>query len=96
MSLFASKGVTRRPDPPPLRTDDVPVVAAGTALWAAALLVLVALRIGGVEVRDWWLQMCGYGILLGLIGVRYCWSRQKAGAPGTLPPKAPKAPTRRS
>lgn len=62
----------RRPDPPPLETDDTKVVKAGTALWAAALVVLLVLRVtDAVDVRDWWLGMCAYGIALGLFGVRY-------------------------
>ena len=83
MSLFASRGVERRPDPPPLETDDVPVVAAGTALWAIALVVLAVLRatgtqVGGDDVQGWWMAMCGCGIALGLIGVRHCRRRQAA------------------
>ena len=69
----------QRPDPPPLETDDVKVVAAGTALWALGLLVLVVLRLtGAAEVRDWWMGMCGYGIALGLYGIRYCRKRRDA------------------
>ncbi|MEO6206199.1 MAG: hypothetical protein ABIO67_12595 [Mycobacteriales bacterium] len=30
----------RRPDPEPLETDDVRLVAVGTGLWAVALVVL--------------------------------------------------------
>ena len=89
MSLFASRGVERRPDPPPLETDDVPVVAAGTALWALALVVLAVLRLRGDEdVQAWWLAMCGCGIALGLIGVRHCRRRQAAIARGEDPTKA--------
>lgn len=62
----------RRPDPPPLETNDVPIVLAGTCLWAGALLVLLVLRSTDLaEVRDWWLGMCGYGIALGLFGLYY-------------------------
>lgn len=68
----------RRPDPPPLETDDVRIVAAGTGLWALALVVLAVLRLAGVDVRDWWLVMCGAGALLGLVGVRYCARRRDA------------------
>ena len=69
----------RRPDPPPLETDDVHVVAVGTGLWALGLLVLVVLALtDAVEVRGWWLAMCGVGIVLGLIGVRYCQRRRAA------------------
>lgn len=83
MPLFASRGVERRPDPPGWETDDVPVVAAGTALWALALVVLAVLRLtgeqfGGQGVQAWWMAMCGCGIALGLIGVRYCRRRQAA------------------
>jgi hypothetical protein len=69
---------TKRPDPPPLETNDVTVVAVITAGWALALVVLVVLRLTGSEVRDWWLGMCLYGIALGLFGVRYCRRRHSA------------------
>ena len=69
----------RRPDPPPLETNDGLVVGIGTALWAIALVVLLVLRVTQTtEVRDWWLGMCGYGIALGLFGVRYCRRRHEA------------------
>ena len=62
----------RRPDPPPLETDDAKVVLFGTALWAAGLVVLLVLRFADLaDVRDWWLGMCLYGIALGLFGVLY-------------------------
>ncbi|HVE74538.1 MAG TPA: DUF2530 domain-containing protein [Mycobacteriales bacterium] len=78
MSLLAKSGVPRRPDPPPLEHDDVRVVTIGTLLWAAALTVLVLLKILGVGgVRDWWLAMCASGVLLGLIGVVYCRRRRE-------------------
>ncbi len=79
MPVFSSRGVERRPDPPALETDDVPVVAAGTALWGVALLVLTVLRLADVgDVQGWWLVMCGCGIALGLVGVRYVRRRQAA------------------
>ena len=69
----------RHPDPPPLETDDVKVVGVGTALWAAGLVVLLVMRAtGSHEVHDWWLGMCGYGIALGLFGMRYCRRRHQA------------------
>lgn len=68
-----------RPDPPPLETDDVTVVALGTALWAAGLVVLAVLRItDAAEVQDWWFVMCAYGLALGLYGVHYCRRRHAA------------------
>jgi hypothetical protein len=67
-----------RAEPKPLETDDVKVVAVITAGWSVALLVLLVLRFTGDGVRDWWLAMCGYGIALGLYGVRYCRRRHAA------------------
>jgi uncharacterized membrane protein len=69
----------RRPDPPPLETHDVRVVALGTGAWAVGLVVLVVLRAtGAAAVQDWWIVMCVAGIVLGLIGVRYVQRRRAA------------------
>ena len=69
----------RRPDPPPLESDDVRAVAAGTAAWAVGLVVLIVLRVTDTaRVETWWLVMCGYGLLLGVVGVRYCQRRHAA------------------
>ncbi len=69
----------RRPDPPPLESNDVRAVAAGTAAWAVGLVVLIVLRVtDAARVETWWLVMCGYGLLLGLVGVRYCQRRHAA------------------
>lgn len=70
--------LAQRPDPEPLETDDVKIVAGGTALWAVALLVLLALKSTGTQVHGWWLVMCLAGIALGLLGVRYCGRRKRA------------------
>jgi hypothetical protein len=77
--------VERRPDPAPLETNDVAVVAGGTLLWAGGLVVLLALKAAGVEVHDWWWQMCAAGAGLGLLGVRYC-SRRRAALRRGAPP----------
>jgi hypothetical protein len=69
---------TRRPDPPPLETDDVKIVAGGTALWAVAAVVLLVARVAGADVHTWWIVMCAAGAVLGLIGVRYCRRRRDA------------------
>ncbi len=68
--------VPRRPDPEPLETDDVLVVAIGTAGWAVALVVLAVLKLAGVGVHGWWFVMCASGAALGLLGVGYCRRRQ--------------------
>ncbi len=78
MSLFDKAGVARRPDPAPLETDDVRVVALGSIAWAVALVVLLVAQLGGAEVRTWWLAMCAYGSGLGFVGVRYCVRRRDA------------------
>lgn len=76
---MSSTRMGARPDPSPLETNDVPIVVLGTALWGLALLVLLVLQIADLtEVRGWWLGMCGYGIALGLVGVRSCRRRQAA------------------
>ncbi len=92
MSLFASKGTARQPDPEPLRTNDVPVVAAGTGLWAGALVVLLVLRARGADVEDWWMAMCVCGIALGLIGVRVCQVRQRGDRRRDEPPQVSPLP----
>lgn len=68
----------RRPDPPPLETDDVKIVAGGTLAWAVALIGLLIARGAGVGVHNWWLALCASGAALGLAGVRYCQRRQAA------------------
>ena len=69
----------RRPDPPPLETDDVRTVTVITAAWGLALVVLAVLRATDVtRVETWWMVMCGYGLALGLVGVRHCRRRHVA------------------
>lgn len=70
--------VARRPDPEPLETDDVKIVAGGTTLWFVALVALVIARLVGADVETWWIGMCAYGAVLGLLGVRYCQRRREA------------------
>ncbi|MCU1622519.1 MAG: hypothetical protein JWL79_1364 [Frankiales bacterium] len=68
----------RRPDPPPLETDDVAIIAAGTAAWFVALVVVLVLSLAGRDVHDWWIEMCAAGTILGLVGVSYCVRRRNA------------------
>lgn len=70
--------IARKPDPAPLETDDVRIVAIGTALWGVALLGLGLAALLGAQVHGWWLVMCLCGVLLGLVGVRYCQRRRSA------------------
>jgi hypothetical protein len=57
----------RRPDPPPVRTNDVLVSAIGVAAWGVALVVL--LLIGLPDDDRWWLWVCVTGIGIGLFGM---------------------------
>ena len=68
----------RRPDPPPLETNDVAIVAGGTVAWALACVVLVIARLAGADVHTWWITMSALGAALGLVGVRYCQRRRDA------------------
>jgi hypothetical protein len=69
----------RRPDPPPVATDDVRVVTVGTALWAVAFVVALVFR---SRLRDgghlWWLGACAAGFALGLLGIAYTRRRARA------------------
>lgn len=70
--------LAQRPDPEPLETNDVAIVAGLTVAWGLALLVLGVARLAGADIRTWWLVMCACGAALGLIGVRYCQRRRDA------------------
>ena len=70
--------IAQRPDPEPLETDDVKIVAGLGILWAIALVVLVVAKLAGSDIRNWWIGMCGYGVALAVIGVRYCQRRRAA------------------
>ncbi|WP_121436830.1 DUF2530 domain-containing protein [Actinomadura pelletieri] len=59
----------RRPDPPPMKTNDVRIAAAGAAAWAVAFVVLLII---GLPAEDrWWLWVCVTGFASGMFGVWY-------------------------
>lgn len=59
-----------RPDPPPMRTNDVRMVQVGTGLWAAGFLALLPFRSAlERDGRGWWLATCLCGVALGLVGL---------------------------
>lgn len=62
----------RKPDPPPLRTNDVLAVKIGMVLWAAALVVAL------VNGNDTMLWTCVAGLALGVVGVVYTKRRAAA------------------
>ena len=55
-----------RKAPPPLQIDTLRVVLVGTALWAAALVVLLVL---GDRVDRMWTWTCVAGLGLAVIGI---------------------------
>jgi hypothetical protein len=59
----------RRPEPPPLQTNDVRIAVVGTCAWAIALVVLVL--VGLPDEDRWWLWVCAVGIGIGLFGTWY-------------------------
>lgn len=69
----------RRPDPPPVPTNDLRTVVVGTAVWGVSFLALLPfsarLRAGG---HLWWLGTCAFGFGLGLVGIAYVRRRARA------------------
>jgi peptidoglycan/LPS O-acetylase OafA/YrhL len=69
----------RRPDPEPMETDDVRIVAVGTALWLVALVAAVVFhgRLADHGNGDWvWVALAG--VFLGFVGLRHVRRRQRA------------------
>jgi len=69
----------RRPAPEPIATDEVRVVAVGTALFAIGLVLTLIFhdRLEDGGRGDWvWIMACG--VLLGLIGLRTVRRRRDA------------------
>lgn len=62
----------RRPDPPPLDTDDRRTVAVGMGVWAV-LLVVAVVRYDSLAAqgRGWWVWTPVVGIALGIFGLYY-------------------------
>ena len=56
----------RKQAPPPLQVDTLKIVLTGTALWAAALVVLLLL---GDRVDRMWTWTCVAGIVLAGVGI---------------------------
>ena len=60
----------RRPDPPPLQTNEYAPVIAATALWAVAFVVLLVLHQPMADRGEgWWLWVGLSGFLIGLWGL---------------------------
>lgn len=62
--------VPRRPDPPPLQTNEFAPVIAADVLWLLGFLVLFSLRHHlAAQGRGWWVWVALSGFLLGLWGL---------------------------
>ncbi len=71
MRLYV-RSADRRPDPPPLQTNDHAVVWLGIAVWAGLLIVALLLRSRLEEQgRGWWVWTPVAAIVLGLYGLYY-------------------------
>ena len=73
----------RRPDPPPLQTNDRAAVLTGTMVWAALLIATLLLH-GRLEEqgRGWWVWTPAVGVALGLYGLHYLRRRDRRHGPG--------------
>ena len=76
--VVAMPKVPRRPDPPPLETDDRAVVLVGMALWVVAFVVLLVFFRDDLRRHDaeWWLWSCVVGFAFGFYGL-YVASRRR-------------------
>ncbi len=63
----------------PLDEDGIVVTTVGTIAFAVAAVVLVLLygRLAAAG-DEWWLAVAVAGVVLGLIGLVYCWRRRRA------------------
>lgn len=77
MRLFV-RDSERRPDPPPVKTDDRKAVLTGIGAWAVALVVVLVFfsPISEPDQR-WLLWVSVVGLLLGLAGLIYTIRRRK-------------------
>ena len=71
MRLY-QRSADRRPDPPPLATNDRVIVLVGIGLWLVALVAALVMhdRLAG-DGRTWWIWTAATGIGLGLAGLVY-------------------------
>lgn len=69
---FLLKEGERKPDPPPVQTDDRLAILTGLLLWIVALaIILVVTGVGQIDIPAHWFWTCVSGIGLGLIGLVY-------------------------
>jgi heme A synthase len=61
----------RQPAPPPLEGPDQLIAGGITAVWAVALIVLLAVRSQLPEQDRWWIWVAVAGVAEGLFGMWY-------------------------
>lgn len=72
------RSADRRPDPPPLRTNDRAVVSVGMVAWAVLLVAALVMRSRLVEQgRGWWVWTPVVAIALGFYGLHYLRQRER-------------------
>jgi hypothetical protein len=71
--------VPRRPDPPPLETNEFLPVSIAVALWAIAFFVLLALHHRmAARGEGWWLWVGLAGFIIGLWGLTMLTLRRRS------------------
>jgi hypothetical protein len=66
------RSADRRPDPPPLATNDRAIVLIGIGLWLVALVVALVLHDRlTAEDHTWWIWTAATGAALGVAGLVY-------------------------
>jgi membrane protein DedA with SNARE-associated domain len=58
---------------------EILAVGVGMALWVIALVVLAVFLRHDLQRHDatWWLWSCGFGLVLGLYGLRFSFRRRR-------------------
>jgi hypothetical protein len=66
------RSADRRPDPPPLATNDRAIVLVGIGLWLVALVVALVVHDRlATEDHTWWIWTAATGAALGVAGLVY-------------------------
>ena len=72
VDVASSNGQTPLAQPTePLDVDGVSAMAAGTIVWAVALVVLLITGTTFASDNGWWLWVCIVGMAIGVIGIAY-------------------------
>jgi fatty acid desaturase len=73
------RSADRRPDPPPLATDDRATVLVGIGLWVVALILTLLFHAWLADAdRSWWTWTTLAGIAGGLLGLVYLSRRRRS------------------